>query len=69
MRAASLRLGLGLGAAALLGLGHTATGSALDRSETERARAAHNRIVGFAVRCGAIGPCRQTGGWELTPPP
>lgn len=46
-------------AAALLGLGlgPTASGSALGRSEPERA--AHNRVVGFAVRRGALG-FRQT---------
>ena len=64
MRAEALGLGLGLG------LGPTANGSALGRSEPERA--AHNRVVGFAVRRGALGALGALGAGRppiLTPPP
>lgn len=68
MRAAALGLGLVAAAALLgLGLGPTAGGSALGRSEPERA--AHNRVVGFAVRLGALGALGTGRPPILTPPP
>jgi hypothetical protein len=68
-RAAALGLGLVAAAAALLGLGlgPTASGSALGRSEPERA--AHNRVVGLAVRFGALGPLGTGRPPNFTPPP